>query len=207
MYKDDSNIYFGNNLYHKISISIQFLEESSDDALWCKLLAKRLVRCDNPYKKQFKVNVDNDCCDLVDGTCLPPNLRAKQVEQQFAPMVHQLPRTPPTNQTIYIRQSPGQVLSTYDMRQVAVAAQSTNAKSVAGVSGTKQPIEDAATASASTSKEDGSVGSSKTYHQLQTVQTLHGYPNIPPNATSAMYRGRPTSAYLKQLEHDASPCD
>lgn len=92
-------------------------------------------------------------------------------------------------------------MSAYQMRRVAAAPQSQINTNMASGGSNAQVIEESASSASGTAQEGISADTPKTYQQLQTVQTVHGYPNIPPNATTAMmYRGRPTASYLQQLE-------
>lgn len=91
------------------------------------------------------------------------------------------------------------------MRRVAVKPQGKQTQEVASTSSATQVYEESSSTASAENTENVVTLDNNTYQQLQTVQTVHGYPHIPANATTAvMYRGRPTGAYVQQMDFGSS---
>lgn len=91
-------------------------EIGSDDALWAKLLVKRLVHVDTDSKNLFKAYVDKICCDLLAGRWKPEWDTPQVAIPPIAPSVpHQVKQTPapqPRKPQTPQRRPPAQVQDT-----------------------------------------------------------------------------------------------
>lgn len=150
----------------------------NDDALWARLLVKKISRFDAHTKSRFKVYMDNRCVEIGCGTWLPPALEAVDrtpvnsmppTPQQSKPPsqgLHSVPQAMPQAPTIiYHVESPshGYMPSVCNQHAIQVPVTSVHSAAQPGTSGT----------------------STQMYHQMQNVSQSFQ----PMSAT--VYRGRP----------------
>lgn len=67
-------MYTGSGQNGDVHIHFQMAEMSNDDALWARLLIKKMTRWDPQTKAMMKVYIDNRCVQIGGGTWLPPTL-------------------------------------------------------------------------------------------------------------------------------------